>query len=245
MIRLLLKSLMAILTLAVFTMAQALDVESMPLETFLKETANVDTHERAFELAQAVCESGRADLAVKCIKVPRLGEAFVTTLLKMEPSQKKDEIVMALMQQKWPDDREPGDLPIGSRGPPVLEIIAIRVISSRLPKESLKEDVQSFERLSSHSERMKLVKEFRDVLQSGKAGSPQPANIPEPPKENPPAVLPATPAPIVTPAASRPVVPTVAANPAAVVERKSLVWPWVVGIGALTVIALLVWKRRA
>ncbi len=38
--------------------------------------------------------------------------------------------------------------------------------------------------------------------------------------------------------------PTVPESPAPVVERKSPVWPWVAGIAAVTVIALLVWKRR-
>jgi len=36
-----------------------------------------------------------------------------------------------------------------------------------------------------------------------------------------------------------------AQTPAAIVERKLPAWPWVVGIAALTVIALLLWKRRA
>ena len=59
-----------------------------------------------------------------------------------------------------------------------------------------------------------------------------------------PSQLPATPAPIVTPAASSPVAPTVAANPAAVVERKSSVWPWLAGIAALLAIVAFIAKRR-
>lgn len=62
----------------------------------------------------------------------------------------------------------------------------------------------------------------------------------------PPAATPAPapPVPNATPTLSSPA-PTVVESPAPVVEHKSPVWPWVVGIAALTVIALLVWKRRA
>ena len=48
--------------------------------------------------------------------------------------------------------------------------------------------------------------------------------------------------PPATPAALPPM--PVAETPAAVVENKPPVWPWLVGIAALTVVALLVWKRR-
>jgi len=66
-----------------------------------------------------------------------------------------------------------------------------------------------------------------------------------PPSVQPPTPTPPTPAPTATPNMSpMPSTPDVQ-TPAPVVERKSSAWLWVVGIAALTVIALLVWKRRA
>ena len=60
---------------------------------------------------------------------------------------------------------------------------------------------------------------------------------PPPPKQQPPAAT--------TPAASQPAALPVAQTPAPVIEHTAPVWPWLVGIAALTVVALLVWKRRA
>lgn len=48
-----------------------------------------------------------------------------------------------------------------------------------------------------------------------------------------------------TPADAQPPVTPIAQTPAATTERGAPVWLWLVGILALTVIALLVWKRRA
>lgn len=62
--------------------------------------------------------------------------------------------------------------------------------------------------------------------------------IPEPAPEP-------SPTPSVPPAASPSPTAPVAQTPAPVVERGAPVWLWVVGIAALIVIALLVWKRRA
>lgn len=59
------------------------------------------------------------------------------------------------------------------------------------------------------------------------------------------AVATATPVPPSTPVASPAPTTSVAQTPAAVVERKSPVWPWVVGIAALIAILALVFKRRA
>jgi hypothetical protein len=233
-----------ILILTVFSTGEAQDIESMPVETFVKEAANVTTHERAFELANAVCNSGRVDLAVKCLDAPRLWAGFMTALKKVGPSAKKDEILMALMQHKWPNDDAADPLSPRSSGPPELELIAIRVLSSRLPNENLKEDEQSIQRLSSRSERLKLVEKFRDALQNGKEGSSQPRSAPEfskAPREAPPII----PRPLVTPAVSSPVAPAAVPNPAPVVEHPSPALPWVVGIVALTTIALFVIKHRA
>lgn len=55
----------------------------------------------------------------------------------------------------------------------------------------------------------------------------------------------ATPAPVATPVASPSPASPAANPPAATVERGPAAWLWLVGIAALTVIALLVWKRRA
>ncbi len=54
----------------------------------------------------------------------------------------------------------------------------------------------------------------------------------------------ATPAPTETPARPSPT-PTVAESPEAVVERKSAVWPWLVGMLVLVVIVAVALKRRA
>lgn len=57
----------------------------------------------------------------------------------------------------------------------------------------------------------------------------------------------ATPLPLATsrPVPSTPATPITTEAHAATVERKTPVWPWVVGIAVLTVIASLVWKRRS
>lgn len=72
------------------------------------------------------------------------------------------------------------------------------------------------------------------------SGTPTPAE-PSPPVPQPSKA--ATPAATATFAPSSPT-SAVAENLAPVIERKSPVWPWVIGILALTVIAMLVWKRR-
>jgi hypothetical protein len=61
----------------------------------------------------------------------------------------------------------------------------------------------------------------------------------------PAAPAPATSVPTATPSVPPQPATSVAQTPDATVERKSPVWPWLVGIAALSVIALLVWKRRA
>ena len=73
----------------------------------------------------------------------------------------------------------------------------------------------------------------------------QPAGerVEAPPLPAPNSPSPSTPVSTATPAASSPA-PTVAESLAPAVDHKSPVWPWLVGIAALTVIALLVWKRR-
>lgn len=68
--------------------------------------------------------------------------------------------------------------------------------------------------------------------------TPTPA---KPPSTTP---VPTSAVPTATPAPSLPT-PTVAANPAPVIERKSPVWPWVVGILTLVVIVAVALKRRA
>jgi len=89
-------------------------------------------------------------------------------------------------------------------------------------------------RSSSIEERDELVAPVREQ-------TPQPDPNPKPPAPLPP--TPSTPVPTATPAPSAPA-PLVVESPAPVVEHKPPVWPWLVGIVALTVIALLVWKRR-
>ena len=89
-------------------------------------------------------------------------------------------------------------------------------------------------RSSSIEERDERVARVREQ-------TPQPDPNPKPPAPLPP--TPSTPVPTATPAPSAPA-PLVVESPAPVVEHKPPVWPWLVGIVALTVIALLVWKRR-
>jgi hypothetical protein len=69
---------------------------------------------------------------------------------------------------------------------------------------------------------------------------------PDPAAATPAAATPtrSTPVPTATPATPSPA-PAVAESPAPVVERKSPVWPWVVGIAALIAILALIFKRRA
>jgi hypothetical protein len=75
------------------------------------------------------------------------------------------------------------------------------------------------------------------------AGSP-PQNNPQPAAMPVPVTPSSMPIRSATPEPPKPA-PLVAESLAPVVERKSRVWPWLVGIAALTVIALLVWNRRA
>lgn len=74
--------------------------------------------------------------------------------------------------------------------------------------------------------------------------SPQAKNAATP---APPVATPtrATPVPTAKPVASPAPTTSVAQTPAAVVERRSPAWPWVVGIAALVVIVALIFKRRA
>ena len=85
---------------------------------------------------------------------------------------------------------------------------------------------------------------FVDYLAAArtKAETPQPDASPQPPIPQPP--TPSTPVPTAMPASALPS-PAVAESPAPVVEGKSPLWPWLVGILALIVIAALALKRRA
>jgi len=89
-------------------------------------------------------------------------------------------------------------------------------------------------RSSSIEERDERVARVRE--QTPRPDANPMAPVPQLPK-------PSTPVPTATPAPSAPA-PLVVESPAPVVEHKPPVWPWLVGIVALTVIALLVWKRR-
>lgn len=70
--------------------------------------------------------------------------------------------------------------------------------------------------------------------------------IPDPAAPTPAVATPtsSTPVPTATPVASTRA-PKVAESPALLIERKSLVWPWLVGILALVVIVAVALKRRA
>jgi hypothetical protein len=80
------------------------------------------------------------------------------------------------------------------------------------------------------------------AAKKGKAAMPQPSVSQKVPTLQPP--MPSAPVPTGTPLPSTPV-SKVAESPALMVEHKSPAWPWIVGIAALTVLALLVLKRRA
>lgn len=107
--------------------------------------------------------------------------------------------------------------------------------------EEYREDIQSVDRLQDILQRLTIAVAKRTSQNASiPRGSPARgvSNAGATPTASPPTPIPtATPAPLLP-------TPTVAENPAPVVERKSPVWPWLVGIAALTVIALLVWKRR-
>lgn len=85
------------------------------------------------------------------------------------------------------------------------------------------------------------------AAERAKTEAPQPGASPKPPTPQP--STPSLPIPTATPPTATPLPSTpvarVAENPAPAVERKSPVWPWLVGLAALAVIALHVWKRRA
>jgi hypothetical protein len=74
---------------------------------------------------------------------------------------------------------------------------------------------------------------------------PATGNPLEPPRDSPPSLPVPAPAPNANPAASPPPAVPVAQLPAVTAGRTVPVWPWFVGIAALTVIEWLVWKRRA
>jgi hypothetical protein len=81
------------------------------------------------------------------------------------------------------------------------------------------------------------------VLSAKEVRARSPESAPEPALVAPPSPTPPSRTATSAPAAPVPA-PTVAESPARVVERKSPVWPWLVGIAALTVIAVLLFKRR-
>lgn len=116
--------------------------------------------------------------------------------------------------------------------------------TSQLGDPSLPGDLR--DRVRQVIEAIKNPKPAAQAEPKGKAVALVDAISPQaPPPTAAPAAAPA-PAPSVptaTPSLSSPA-PTVAESPAPVVERKSPAWPGVVGIAALTVIAVLVWKRR-
>lgn len=157
--------------------------------------------------------------------------------------------------------RPPGALPTlismlerrQAGGAPVVDAIAAYAAEARpfLPQlekllgdPSLPGDLR--DRVRQVIEAIKNPKPAAQAEPKGKAVALVDAISPQaPPPTAAPAAAPA-PAPSVptaTPSLSSPA-PTVAESPAPVVERKSPAWPGVVGIAALTVIAVLVWKRR-
>lgn len=108
-------------------------------------------------------------------------------------------------------------------------------------RESYEEAVRS---VSAVVQPNKKPSELVDYLatERAKARTPQPNANPKPPTPQPP--TPSTPVSTNTTLPSTPI-SKVAKSPAPVVEHKSPVWPWLLGIAAVTVIALLVLNRRA
>lgn len=110
------------------------------------------------------------------------------------------------------------------------------------PKGKVEETLQRATREVSFDEdgRLSAKPISAPVLGGSEPPAPQPSATPS-------AATPAPAVPVLTamPAASpKPTTPVVQ-TPAVPFERSAPVWPWVVGIAALAVIALLVWKRRA
>lgn len=130
---------------------------------------------------------------------------------------------------------------------PLIMFISIDWSQVRTPRESrsfYKEPIPppaGYENVSMQAPEKFGPDSQADILVSqGKpiAGDRPPS---EPPSSE--ASAPTTPVPTATPARSSPT-PAIAESPAPVVERKSPVWPWLVGILALIAILALVFKRR-
>lgn len=109
------------------------------------------------------------------------------------------------------------------------------------PKGKVEETLQRATREVSFDEdgRLSAKPISAPVLGGSEPPAPQPSATPS-------AVTPAgsTPVPTGTPAPSSPAA-VVAESPAALAESKAPVWPWVIGILALVVFAVLALKRRA
>lgn len=95
-----------------------------------------------------------------------------------------------------------------------------------------------------------LLRQLQHVRETGgiqeyrrDTASSVPVEPPQPPAPAPSTPALATPHATTTSASQAPATP-IAQNPAATVEQRAPLWPWLVGIAALIVIALLVWKRR-
>ena len=133
-------------------------------------------------------------------------------------------------------------------GRPLIFYMSIDWSQVRTPKENrsfYKEPIPpplGYENVSMQAPEKFGPDSQADILLS--QGKPIAGDLPpsEPPSSE--ALAPTTPVPTATPARSSPT-PAIARSPAPVVEGKSPVWPWVVGIAALIMIVAVVLKARA
>ncbi len=136
----------------------------------LKELAGkARTGQARFELASALLESHRIDLIREGFFLPSIHVPLMLGLEAMEQKKEKEAIVLTLMEDRWPGyDRESDVPPFGGYGPPAMQNMCFAVIGKLLPGEGLVPgDLASIRKISKHSERLRLVEEYRRSLVLG------------------------------------------------------------------------------
>jgi hypothetical protein len=213
------------------------DLATLTVEEGRQAAKAVDTGQNVSRLVNAALRAERLDLIAVYLETT-LTNGFIRNYVRtqMPASTFKDRIVILILKSPLGWSWEPDRLPYGHRGiaPSIDDEPFGSVIKRHLPGHSLTNDI-----FESKVSRLELASQLEKALppdSEAKSSQPEANPLPTP---SAPASSAATPPAPQHPAAS------VVQTPVPAVERQAIVWPWVAGIAALTVIALLVWKRRA
>lgn len=193
------------------------------------------------ELCNRVYQSGISTLIALCLEKEGLSHDMwvrVTTEPDAMLQARNVAILLRAGRRVWLDKEDPfrddgGD---GIRG--------VRTeYCTQILRRSLSAGTLSRYPLTTRGNRLEVASLFERAIK-GKASANPAAPPPSPPESPAKPLQPLPDVPTATPSPSLPA-PTVAANPAPMVERKSPVWSWLVGMLALAVIVAVALKRRA